>query len=103
MMRTLGLLLICHSAVGFLEFGVWRGSVSSVQSPVKPTRFIPSMSDSPSSSPPLLGNGLVLGGNRGLGLEIVKHLQVNGAKVLATARKSNADLEVNQTEISCPH
>lgn len=43
---------------------------------------------------PLPGNCLVIGGNRGLGLEIVRHLKERQSNVLATTRKTNQDLEV---------
>lgn len=43
---------------------------------------------------PLPGNCLVIGGNRGLGLEVVRHLKKRESTVLATTRTANADLEV---------
>lgn len=43
---------------------------------------------------PLPGNCLVIGGNRGLGLEIVRHLKERQSNVMATTRKTNEDLEV---------
>lgn len=44
--------------------------------------------------PPLSGSCLVIGGNRGLGLEVVRHLKQRQSNVMATTRKTNADLEV---------
>lgn len=49
---------------------------------------------------PLLGNVLVIGGNRGLGLEVVRHLKNRQAHtVMATTRKTNDDLEVKHVPI----
>lgn len=44
--------------------------------------------------PPLPGSFLVIGGNRGLGLELVRHLKKRQSNVLATTRTTNDDLEV---------
>eukprot|EP00903_Cladosiphon_okamuranus_P016884 g15566.t1 len=43
--------------------------------------------------PPLPGSCLVIGGNRGLGLELVRHLKKRQSNVLATTRTTNGDLE----------
>lgn len=47
--------------------------------------------------PPLPGSCLVIGGNRGLGLELVRHLKKRQSNVFATTRKTNDDLEVTDT------
>ena len=46
--------------------------------------------------PPLPGSCLVIGGNRGLGLELVRHLKKRQSNVFATTRKTNDDLKVDQ-------
>lgn len=46
--------------------------------------------------PPLPGTCLVIGGNRGLGLEIVRHLKERRSDVMATTRKTNDALEVTK-------
>lgn len=45
-------------------------------------------------APPLPGSFLVISGNRGLGLELVRHLKKRESNVLATTRETNDDLEV---------
>ena len=50
---------------------------------------------------PLPGNCLVIGGNRGLGLEIVRHLKERQSNVMATTRKTNQDLEVMIPSLPC--
>lgn len=52
---------------------------------------------------PLPGNVLVISGNRGLGLEVVRHLKTRQSNVLATTRKTNADLEVNEYMCNVQH
>ncbi|CAM9174328.1 unnamed protein product [Hapterophycus canaliculatus] len=42
---------------------------------------------------PLPGSCLVVGGNRGLGLELVRHLKKRESNVLATTRNTNDDLD----------
>lgn len=51
-------------------------------------------SSSADEFPPLPGKFLVIGGNRGVGLEIVRHLKKRKSDVLATTRETNDDLEV---------
>lgn len=46
---------------------------------------------------PMPGKCLVISGNRGLGLEIVRHLKKRQTDVIATCRSSNDDLEVFTT------
>lgn len=48
---------------------------------------------------PLVGNVLVIGGNRGLGLEVVRHLKSRQSNVLATTRKTNDDLEATGASV----
>ncbi|CAN0137984.1 unnamed protein product [Pylaiella littoralis] len=50
-------------------------------------------SSSADEFPPLPGKFLVIGGNRGVGLEIVRHLKKRKSDVLATTRETNDDLE----------
>lgn len=63
---------------------------------VPSNRMAPSSADE-TSLPPLPGSFLVIGGNRGLGLELVRHLKKRQSNVLATTRKTNDDLEVTDT------
>lgn len=56
-----------------------------------------SADETPLPPPPLPGTSLVIGGNRGVGLELVRHLKKRQSKVLATTRKTNDDLEVNDS------
>lgn len=59
------------------------------------TRMMAS-SSSADEIPPLPGTFLVIGGNRGVGLELVRHLKKRQSNVLATTRKTNDDLEVTR-------
>ncbi|CAN0279092.1 unnamed protein product [Ectocarpus sp. 12 AP-2014] len=67
------------------------GSTAAVG--VRATSMASSSTDETPPVSPLPGNCLVIGGNRGLGLEVVRHLKKRESTILATTRTTNADLE----------